>query len=165
MVFFLSLTPISRVVACWSPAPGWLVKSITLSFTAGVCSRCLLFLWAGDLVKWLVCLPSKLTHALGTKYWKNTRSSTFSGIYWPHSIADQNHKSDHKPPIQLPTLSQTLSLMNCNCGFSSNWILLYFPLFVSVLVFVTGMTSYISHIYKGITAMLIIRGPIKPYIF
>ena len=117
MVFFLSLTPISRVVACWSPAPGWLVKSITLSFTAGVCSRCLLFLWAGDLVKWLVCLPSKLTHALGTKYWKkrpkNTRSSTFSGIYWPHSIADLNLKTDHKPPIQ-PILSQILSLMICN---------------------------------------------------
>ena len=30
---------------------------------------------------------------------------------------------------------------------------------------VTGMTSHISHIYKGINAMLIIRGPIKPYIF
>ena len=30
---------------------------------------------------------------------------------------------------------------------------------------VTGVTSHISHIYKGITAMLIIRGPIKPYIF
>ena len=30
---------------------------------------------------------------------------------------------------------------------------------------VTGVTSHISHIYKGINAMLIIRGPIKPYIF
>ena len=27
---------------------------------------------------------------------------------------------------------------------------------------VTGMTSHISHIYKGIIAKLIIRGPIKP---
>ena len=27
------------------------------------------------------------------------------------------------------------------------------------------MTSHISHIYKGINAMLIIRGPIKPYTF
>ena len=27
---------------------------------------------------------------------------------------------------------------------------------------VTGITSHISHIYKGINAMLIIRGPIKP---
>ena len=44
------------------------------------------------------------------------------------------------------------------CGFSSNWILLYFPLFVCS--FVTGVTSYISHIYKGING-----GPIKPYIF
>ena len=50
-----------------------------------------------------------------------------------------------------------------NCGFSSNWILLYFPLFVRPCV--TGMTSHISHIYKGINAMLIIRGPIKPYTF
>ena len=38
-----------------------------------------------------------------------------------------------------------------------------FPL--SVRAFVTGVTSHISHIYKGINAMLIIRGPIKPYIF
>ena len=30
---------------------------------------------------------------------------------------------------------------------------------------VTGVTSHISHIYKGINAMLIIRGPIKPYTF
>ena len=35
----------------------------------------------------------------------------------------------------------------------------------SVRPFVTGVTSHISHIYKGINAMLIIRGPIKPYIF
>ena len=49
------------------------------------------------------------------------------------------------------------------CGFSSNWILLYFPLFVRPSV--TGVTSHISHIYKGINAMLIIRGPIKPCIF
>ena len=49
-----------------------------------------------------------------------------------------------------------------NCGFSSNWILPYFP---TVCPSVTGVTSHISHIYKGINAMLIIRGPIKPYIF
>ena len=30
---------------------------------------------------------------------------------------------------------------------------------------VTGVTSHISHIYKGINVMLIIRGPIKPYTF
>ena len=30
---------------------------------------------------------------------------------------------------------------------------------------VTGITSHISHIYKGINAMLIIRGPTKPCIF
>ena len=30
---------------------------------------------------------------------------------------------------------------------------------------VSGVTSHISHIYKGINAMLIIRGPIKPCIF
>ena len=37
--------------------------------------------------------------------------------------------------------------------------------FPSVCPFVTGVTSHISHIYKGINAMLIIRGPIKPCIF
>ena len=35
----------------------------------------------------------------------------------------------------------------------------------SVCPSVTGVTSHISHIYKGINAMLIIRGPIEPYIF
>ena len=56
-----------------------------------------------------------------------------------------------------------LILCACFCGFRSNWILPYFPLFVRP--FVTGVTFHISHIYKGINAMLIIRGPIKPYIF
>ena len=42
----------------------------------------------------------------------------------------------------------------------------YCPTFLlSVHASVTGVTSHISHIYKGINAMLIIRGPIKPYIF
>ena len=36
---------------------------------------------------------------------------------------------------------------------------------VCVRVCVTDVTSHISHIYKGINAMLIIGGPIKPYIF
>ena len=49
------------------------------------------------------------------------------------------------------------------CGFCSNRILPYFPLLVCSSV--TGVTSHISHIYKGINAMLIIRGPIKPCIF
>ena len=35
---------------------------------------------------------------------------------------------------------------------------------VSVRSCVTGVTSHISHIYKGINAMLIIWGPIKSYI-
>ena len=39
-----------------------------------------------------------------------------------------------------------------------------FP-YLCVCVCVKGMTSHISHIYKGINAMLIVRGPIKPYIF
>ena len=34
----------------------------------------------------------------------------------------------------------------------------------SVCSSVTGVTPHISHIYKGINAMFIIRGPIKPYI-
>ena len=45
----------------------------------------------------------------------------------------------------------------------SNRILPYFPL--SVRASVTGVTSHISHIYKGINTMLIILGPTKPYIF
>ena len=48
------------------------------------------------------------------------------------------------------------------CGFCSNRILPYFPL---VRPSVTGMISHISHINKSINAILIIRGPIKPYIF
>ena len=36
---------------------------------------------------------------------------------------------------------------------------------LSVCSCVTAVTSHISHIYKGINALLIIRGPIKPYIF
>ena len=48
------------------------------------------------------------------------------------------------------------------CGFCSNRILHYFPLFMCPC---TGVTSHISHIYKGINAMVTIRGPIKPYIF
>ena len=46
------------------------------------------------------------------------------------------------------------------CGFCSNRILPYFPL--SVRPCVTGVTSPISHIYKGINAMLIIRDPSTP---
>ena len=49
------------------------------------------------------------------------------------------------------------------CGFSLHWILHFFPL--SVRASVTCVTPHISHIYTGINAMLIIRGPIKPYIF
>ena len=43
----------------------------------------------------------------------------------------------------------------------------YCPTFhcLSVCPSVTGVTSHISHIYKGINAMLIIRGPIKPYVY
>ena len=36
---------------------------------------------------------------------------------------------------------------------------------LSVRPSVTGVTSHISHIYKGINTILIIRGPIKPCIF
>ena len=39
----------------------------------------------------------------------------------------------------------------------------YCPTFLlSVCPFVTGVTSHISHIYKGINAMLIIRDPSTP---
>ena len=50
------------------------------------------------------------------------------------------------------------------CGFCSNRILFCFLL--SVCMSVTGVTSHIAHIYKGIYAMWIIRGPINPmYMF
>ena len=73
----------------------------------------------------------------------------------------------HKPhcfwTMQIISSSEFWSLKWPYCGFCSNRILLYFPLLVCSSV--TGVTSHISHIYKGINAMLIIRGPIKPYSF
>ena len=64
---------------------------------------------------------------------------------------------------QGPRFSIRMIIWIFCCGFSSNWILHYFPLFVCPCVI--GVTSHISHIYKGINAMLIIMGPIKPYKF
>ena len=62
------------------------------------------------------------------------------------------------PPIQdfQPNISQNAFILRFYtfCGFCSNRILPYFPL-----------TSHISHKYKGINTTLIVRGPIKPYIF
>ena len=69
------------------------------------------------------------------------------------------------PTRNCSDTSQRLQVLHSsgnNCGFCSNRILHYFPLFVRPCV--TGVTSHISQIYKGINAMLIIRGPIKPYI-
>ena len=54
-----------------------------------------------------------------------------------------------KPHIADSAQTEYCSTFHCSC----------------VRVCVTGVTSHISHIYKGINAMLIIRGPIKPYIF
>ena len=57
-----------------------------------------------------------------------------------------------------------ISHLSChfgNCGF--RWILHYFPTVRScVRPCVTGVTSHISHIYKGINAMLIIRDASTP---
>ena len=77
-----------------------------------------------------------------------------------------------------PTLFQTASIIITDLLFCSNnleLLLLRIQLKLntallstvrpSVCPSVTGVTSHISHIYKGINAMLIIRGPIKPYIF
>ena len=53
-----------------------------------------------------------------------------------------------------------------NISFADSVQIEYCPTFLlSVCSSVTGVTSHISHIYKGINAMLIIRGSIKPYIF
>ena len=56
-----------------------------------------------------------------------------------------------------------LSHLILRIQFKLNTALLSYCPFVCSSV--TGVTSHISHIYKGINAMLIIRGPIKPYIF
>ena len=77
-------------------------------------------------------------------------------VFWQKSIT---WNCFARPKKHQKEIKEILS----NCGFSSNWILPYFPLFVCS--FVTGVTSHISHIYKGINAMLIITGPINPYIF
>ena len=55
-----------------------------------------------------------------------------------------------------------ISMVYVFCGLCSNRILFYFTQFACVR---TGVTAHISHIYKGINAMLIIRGPIKPNTF
>ena len=74
---------------------------------------------------------------------------------------------ENKPPIAWILRKSCIKLMSCyyqlRIQFKLNTALLsHCP---SVRVFVTGVTSHIYRIYKGINAMLIIRGPIKPYIF
>ena len=80
-----------------------------------------------------------------------------SGNQW--AVFRELHNFD---PISQFSLHFTILTRCHNCGFCSNRILHYFP---SVRVSVTGVISHIFHIYKGINAMLIIRGPIKTYIF
>ena len=65
-------------------------------------------------------------------------------------------------------LQAFLELLNClDISFADSAQTEYYTTFhcSSVRPSVTGVTSHISHIYKGINAMFIIRGPIKPYIF
>ena len=76
------------------------------------------------------------------------------------------------PSLPVLCLHLVLLIASLNEGVAVTWINLLriqlklnTALLSTVRVFVTGVTSHISRIYKGINAMLIIRGPIKPYIF
>ena len=86
--------------------------------------------------------------------------SVHNVCWWQYSWQLPNSKFPHSCRWQL--LWVMMITFHTFCGFSSNWKLHYFP---TVRAFVTGVTSHISHIYKGINAMLISRGPIKPYKF
>ena len=89
--------------------------------------------------------------------WEEERCLPPRGLDLPHLLLRHGHA------FHLHPLPASSGVMHMHSGFSSNWILHYFPL--SVCASVTGVASQISHTYKGISAMLIIRGPIKPYIF
>ena len=72
--------------------------------------------------------------------------------------------------LKIPLCSNSLNT-KISEAFASSGLLLRTllkqntALLSTVRVFVTGVTSHISHIYKGINAMLIIWGPMKPYKF
>ena len=90
------------------------------------------------------------------------RTTDFSQNYADISINYYMKKIGHLPTLQIITWYNRVSKLRIQLKLNTA---LLSTVRASVRPFVTGVTSHISHIYKGITAMLIIRGPIKPYIF
>ena len=91
--------------------------------------------------------------------WEEERCLPPRGLDLPHLLLRHGHAYHLHP---LPASSGVMHMHSWYCGFSSNWILHYFPLSsvrMCVCPCVTGVTSHISHIYKGIHALLIIRDP------
>ena len=81
--------------------------------------------------------------------WEEERCLPPRGLDLPHLLLRHGHAYHLHP---LPASSGVMHMHSWYCGFSSNWILHYFPLSVCVCPCVTGVTSHISHIYKGINA-------------
>ena len=84
----------------------------------------------------------------------SVEGSSGTGLSQPKTIREDAVNSPGANPIQEMLIADSAQTEYCTT--------FHFP---SVRSCVTGVTSHISHIYKGINAMLIIRGPIKPYIF
>ena len=100
---------------------------------------------------------------------------TYSSTIWPLSHPDMHRisKSFLLPvPSEAPACSPQGHQCSCYWGrgtpgwqsfFADSVQTEYCPTFLlSVCPSVTGVTSHISHIYKGINAMLIIRDPSTP---
>ena len=66
----------------------------------------------------------------------------------------QHERNKSEPTLKIALIADSVQTEYCSTFHCS-----------CVRVCVTGVTSHISHIYKGINAMLIIRGPSKPCIF
>ena len=82
-------------------------------------------------------------------------------LYWTISITFEMGRLSTR--IRVSTKTCLFLLSKYFCGFCSNTMLHYFPL--SVRVCTARHLIFLTYIIKGINAMLIIRGPIKPYIF
>ena len=103
--------------------------------------------------------------------WKTHQPSYLQPSYLP-SYQPSNLKSKKMNLLLVPVqeffnMSQFLVSLEMLCMVHANDSV---PIADSALLStvrssITGVTSHISLIYKGINAMLIIRGPIKPYKF
>ena len=86
----------------------------------------------------------------------------WKGQKWPRPQMQSHSIAGFLEPIQVRISNLYLYLLRIQLKLNTA---LLSTLRLCVRAFVTGVTPHISHIYKGINAMLIIRGPIKPYIF